>query len=357
MLYLILFFIVFAIALTVIYIIHRFKNLSYLKNMKESNNSTYRMTISVFCIALALALFIDFINTIIILLHFVLISLFVDLILKLFKKFTYDIKTLVAIVLTIVYLSYGFFAAYDVKKTTYNLTTNKNVSDIKIAQISDVHLGTTFDGKGFKNYVIEIEKQKPDLIVITGDFVDDDSTKKDLKIALESLKNVKTKYGVYYVFGNHDKGLMGTRDFDEKELRNEMEKNNIRILEDTTIELDDIIIVGRQDRSVSNRAPAYSLISNLNKDKYIVVLDHQPNDFDALSKTDADLVLSGHTHGGQMLPVGYIGLMIHANDKIYGLETRKNTNFIVSSGISTWAASFKTGAISEYVIINIKKSK
>ena len=357
MLYLALFFILLAIVLTIIYTIHRFKNLSYLKNMKETKNATYKLTISIFCIALAVALFLDFMNTIVILLHFVLISLIVDLILKLFKKCTYDIKTLVALALTIIYLSYGFFTAYDVKKTTYNLTTNKNINDIKIAQISDAHIGTTFDGKGFKKYIIEIEKQKPDLIVITGDFVDDDSTKKDLKVALEALKNVKTKYGIYYVFGNHDKGLMGSRDFSEKELRSEMEKNNVKVLEDATIELDDIIIVGRQDRSVSNRMPAYSLINNLNKDKYIVVLDHQPNDFEALSKTDADLVLSGHTHGGQMFPVGYIGLLIKANDKVYGLETRNNTNFIVTSGISGWGVGFKTAAISEYVIVNIKKSK
>ncbi len=356
MIYILLFFILLVIVLTIVYTIHRFKNLSYLKNMKETKNATYRLTISIFCIVLAVALFLDFMNTIVILLHFVLISLFIDLILKLFKKCTYDIKTLVAIIITVAYLSYGFFTAYDVKKTTYNLTTNKNVN-IKIAQISDAHLGTTFDGKGFKKYVEEIVEQKPDLIVITGDFVDDDSTKKDLKVALGAFKDVKIKYGVYYVFGNHDKGLMGSRDFNEKELREELEKNNVRILEDSVQELDNIVIVGRQDKSVSNRAPAYSLINNLDKDKYIIVLDHQPNDYEALAKTNADLVLSGHTHGGQMIPLGYIGLLMKANDKVYGLEKRKNTNFIVTSGISGWAVEFKTGAISEYVIVNIKKSK
>ena len=67
-----------------------------------------------------------------------------------------------------------------------------------------------------------------------------------------------------------------------------------------------------------------------------------------------DLVLSGHTHGGQLFPLGYIGLLMGANDEFYGLHQRENTNFIVNSGISDWAIDFKTGTFSEVGIIDIK---
>jgi hypothetical protein len=66
-----------------------------------------------------------------------------------------------------------------------------------------------------------------------------------------------------------------------------------------------------------------------------------------------DLVISGHTHGGQMFPLQLFELF-GANDQIYGIEERGNTTFIVSSGIADWEVKFKTLTVSEYVVIDIK---
>ena len=95
-------------------------------------------------------------------------------------------------------------------------------------------------------------------------------------------------------------------------------------------------------------------MKDLNKEKYLISINHQPNDYGNEENT-VDLVLSGHSHGGQMFPLAYIGLLTKANDEFYGLHKRGNTNFIVTSGISDWAVDFKTGAKSEYVVIQIKK--
>ncbi len=84
------------------------------------------------------------------------------------------------------------------------------------------------------------------------------------------------------------------------------------------------------------------------------MLDHQPNDYDNEAESGADLVLSGHTHGGQLFPLGLFGVLLGSNDKTYGIETRDNTTFIVNSGISDWAIKFKTGTKSEYGVITIK---
>ncbi len=357
MFYLLAFLIIICLFIILVTTIRKINRLSYFEKLKESNKKKY-ITVRAIIIALMCAsLGIDYINTIVVLTHFVLISLLVDLICLFLKKVTYDNKVLITLILTIIYMSYGLFSAYDVRKTAYNLSTDKEINDVRIAQITDAHLGTTFNGDGFKNYVLEIANQNPDMLVITGDLVDDSSKKEDLVKALSVFKNINLKYGVYFVFGNHDKGYGNSRDFTESELREELEKNNVRILEDMTVELgDDIILVGRQDKSVSNRKKASELINDLDKNKYIIVLDHQPNDYDALKETNADLVISGHTHGGQLIPLGLVGLMIKSNDKVYGLEKINNTNFIVSSGISSWAVKFKTGTFSEYVIIDVKKS-
>ena len=97
-------------------------------------------------------------------------------------------------------------------------------------------------------------------------------------------------------------------------------------------------------------------MAGLDKTKYAVVLDHQPNDFDAETAAGADLVLCGHTHGGHIFPAGQIGLVMGANDAIYGASKRSDTSFVVTSGISGWAIPFKTGTFSEFVVIDLIKS-
>ena len=95
------------------------------------------------------------------------------------------------------------------------------------------------------------------------------------------------------------------------------------------------------------------LMKGIPSDSYNIVLDHEPNDYDSEAAANADLVVSGHTHGGQLFPVTYVGEWFGINDATYGYERRKNTDFIVTSGISDWEILFKTGTKSEYVIINI----
>ena len=88
---------------------------------------------------------------------------------------------------------------------------------------------------------------------------------------------------------------------------------------------------------------------------YSIVLDHQPRDYAAETASNVDLVLSGHTHGGQMIPLMQLIRRFHiVDDNVYGLERRENTDFIVTSGISDWAIQFKTGCRSEYVIIDVQ---
>ena len=109
------------------------------------------------------------------------------------------------------------------------------------------------------------------------------------------------------------------------------------------------------DKSNQNRKSITDLVKNLNPEKYLISINHQPNDYDN-ETNNVDLVLSGHSHGGQMFPLAYLGKLTKANDEFYGLHMRGNTNFIVTSGISGWAADFKTGTKSEYVIVEIKKT-
>ena len=69
------------------------------------------------------------------------------------------------------------------------------------------------------------------------------------------------------------------------------------------------------------------------------------------------MLLSGHTHGGQLFPLAYINTSISRNDMVYGFEQKGNTSFIVSSGISEWGFGFRTGCRSEYVVIDVESAE
>lgn len=264
-----------------------------------------------------------------------------------------------ALAATIIYLSVGWALAHNVWVTSYDLKTDKAGGEMRVVMFADSHVGTTFDGAGLEKQVEKMNGLSPDVVVIAGDFVDDDTDKEDMIAACRALGKLETKYGVFLSFGNHDKGYYDSRGYDGDELKAELTKNGVRVLEDETVLIDDrFYIVGRKDRSeverAGGRADIAALCDSIDRDKYVLVIDHQPNDYDAEATAKVDLVLSGHTHGGQLFPVNYVGEWLGMNDRTYGYERREQTDFIVTSGISDWALKFKTGTKSEIVVVNIK---
>lgn len=327
--------------------------------IKKIDNKLLQWLITLIPFIIILVVF-NYMNAFVIFIHLAIFFLISDLIVYLIKKiwkkeFKFYLSGIIAISLTIVYLSIAAFIDYNVVETKYTITTNKNISDFKIVLLSDSHIGTTFDGDGFYKHMEKISEIESDILVIDGDFVDDDTKKADMIKACEGLGLAKPKYGVYFIYGNHDRGYFNNRDFNVHDLASELEKNNVKILEDEIIELDNIILIGRKDKSNKNRKPITELVKDLDKNKYLISINHQPNDYDN-EMNNVDLVLSGHSHGGQMFPLAYLGTLSNANDESYGLHKRGNTDFIVTSGISGWAVDFKTGAKSEYITVEIKKA-
>ena len=118
---------------------------------------------------------------------------------------------------------------------------------------------------------------------------------------------------------------------------------------------DKIYIIDRKDYENRNRTSINDLVKDLDDNKFKIVMDHQPVDYNNEIKSEIDLVLSGHTHGGQLFPITYLNTTLSDNDLVYGYEKRKNNNFIVTLGISDWEIKMKRGCKSEYVIINVLK--
>ena len=354
-------FLVMIIIVLVLIVLFDAKIFRKLKLMDKISNNKIRFIVSFLPIVIILFLF-NYVNAVVIFIHLAIFYLISIIILKLLnkllkKEYTINMISVLAIILTTIYLGIGAYLDYHVFETHYTIDTTKELGqeNLRIIQISDSHIGTTFDGNGFYKHMEKISKINSDLFVITGDFVDDDTTKEDMIRSCEALSLISSKYGVYYIYGNHDRGYFNYRNFSEKDLINELEKNNVIILKDEVKEINDYIyLIGRDDKTNTKRKTIDSLIEKLDSSKFIIDLNHQPNDYDN-EQNKVDLVLSGHSHGGQLFPLGYIGLLMGSNDEFDGIHKRENTTFIVNSGISDWAIDFKTGTYSEYVIVDIKK--
>ncbi|MCR4806797.1 MAG: metallophosphoesterase [Lachnospiraceae bacterium] len=260
-----------------------------------------------------------------------------------------------SLIICAIYLTYGYINCRHVTVTEYDLKTDKDVGKLKAAVFADSHIGTTFDADGFSRHMDDMMKHSPDIVLIVGDFVDDSTKKSEMIRACKVLGKLDPKYGVWYVFGNHDRGYYSgdADDFDGDDLVNALEQNHVHVLKDETALIDNrFYLVGRED-SGRDRMDIGGLTGNLDPGKYTIVLDHEPTDYDNEAAAGVDLVLSGHTHGGQVWPVTYVGEWFDINDATYGYERRDKTDFIVTSGISDWEILFKTGTKAEYLILNI----
>lgn len=134
--------------------------------------------------------------------------------------------------------------------------------------------------------------------------------------ACQALGQMKLKYGVYFAYGNHDEGYFNNRDFSADDLKKALLSNGVHVMEDSYELVEDkFYIVGRLDKTLSkDRLHIDELLEDLDENKYIIVMDHEPNDYRNEAESSADLVISGHTHGGQLMPINYLGQWFGLND-------------------------------------------
>ena len=254
-------------------------------------------------------------------------------------------------------LIYGFFNMNHVIKTEYLLKTEKNLGDYKVVLITDTHYGTIQDTEVLKNKIEEINAQNPDIVVLGGDIVEEGTSKEQMQEVFQILGGITNHYGIYYVYGNHDRQpYTQNRSFTNEELEHAITENGIVILEDDYVEIrDDLVIAGRGDAAwgnVSGRASTEEILDGIDREKYIILADHQPVEAEENGRQGVDLEISGHTHAGQVWPVGVLSEL--AGVLNYGEYQKGDCKVIVSSGFTGWGYPIRTEAHCEYVVINIE---
>jgi len=244
----------------------------------------------------------------------------------------------------------GTFNAYSPVVRPYEVTVAKNAGSrkqLRIAMASDMHFGTLSGRAHARRLVAKINELKPDLILLPGDIIDDDPKAFMKKGIGDILKELHAPLGVYGVLGNHEYYGKQIPVFLE-----EMKRINIEMLLDETVMIDDsFYLVGRRDKTDRQRESFQQLTSSLRHEIPIIAMDHQPSDLQNAEESRVDLLLSGHTHRGQMAPNHLFTKKLFEVD--WGYLRKNQMHVIVSSGFGFWGPPLRLGSRSEIIEIDV----
>lgn len=248
-------------------------------------------------------------------------------------------------------LSYGTYQAYNPVVREYSIDIPKKVEGLEslnVIMASDMHFGLMSGRAHARRMVREINALKPDLVLYPGDIIDDDLNAYVNRGFGGILKQVEAKYGVYATLGNHD-----TNPGSMEELIRELEDSGMHVLYDQSVTIDNrFTLIGRKDKTDRNRASLEELVQGTDVSLPLILLDHQPYELDRARENGIDLMLSGHTHRGQIAPAQFITRLIYEND--WGHLIKGGFDSVVSSGYGFWGPPIRTGSRSELVQLHIR---
>ena len=276
----------------------------------------------------------------------------------------------VVVACAVVTCLYGIFNARNIKVNEYSVTVNKSCGSdkhLKAVLVADLHMGYAIGVDHITNMVEKINQQDADIVIIAGDIFDNSYDGMDDPEGIKAqLKSIKSKYGVYAVYGNHDideKILMGfTFDWGGKQLHSEkmtnfMKECNIKLINDESVLInDEFYLVGRRDTDKpgtedGTRAEISELTKDLDKTKPIFVLSHEPDELQKTADAGADIDFSGHTHDGQLFPGNLtIGLFW---ENPCGMIKKDNMYSIVTSGVGVYGTFMRVGTDAEICSVDI----
>lgn len=255
-----------------------------------------------------------------------------------------------ALLVTTGVLAYGYYTYKHPQLREVDIITDRLPAGslgLKIVGVSDVHLGLGTTRDDLRRYVDLINAQHPDIILISGDLIDNDVRPVDEAAMDEELNRLHATYGIYMVPGNHE--YLSGIDACKRFIRG---RTNIHLLMDSVATLPDgIRIVGRDDRTNTARKTLPELMNRIDTVVPIIVLDHQPTDLTQAERAGVDLIFCGHTHHGQVWPLNLATDRLF--DVAYGYTRRGRTNIYVSSGLSLWGPPFRIGTRSELVVFRL----
>lgn len=259
------------------------------------------------------------------------------------------IQFMISSSLSIIIAFYGYFEAKDIRIERHTIRTPKVSERIRIVQVSDVHIGLIIRAERVKKIADMVKKEKPDIVVSTGDLVDGQIN--SLSGISDILSEINPGYGKFAITGNHEfyAGLDQAIEFTEK--------SGFRVLRGEGITLPASINIAGVDDPAGKAYGNYiyvserDLLSSLPRKKFTILLKHRP-----VVERDSiglfDLQLSGHTHKGQIFPFSILTWLyypVHAGS----MNVTDNSYLYVSRGTGTWGPPIRFLSPPEIAVIDI----
>lgn len=248
----------------------------------------------------------------------------------------------IAVLMSALFVCAGIHYRHKQRVAIYLDSNGRIGQPLTLVMASDLHIGYHNRRSDLARWVDLINAEKPDLVLIAGDIIDYSFRPVIEEDMAAEFRRIKAP--VYACLGNHEY-IAGEPDAEKF-----YSDAGINLLIDTAVTLNDITIIGRDDRSNRNRKKLDDF--NINDSNYTILLDHQPYHLEEAEQCGIDFQLSGHTHRGQVWPLSWITDMLY--ECSWGIHQRGTTSYYVSSGLGIWGAKYRIGTQSEYVVAKIK---
>ncbi|MEG1089145.1 MAG: metallophosphoesterase, partial [Bacteroidales bacterium] len=303
-------------------------------------------------------------------LPFVFLTTLVIFLFSYFKVFSrsFGIKIFyVMSVIAFLLLAYGRYTFYNINYKMYNLSfldtvaksENAKCGSMKIVAVSDLHLGNYINRDNLKRFVDSINASNPQIVLFVGDIIDNELFPLIRQQMEKEFIKLKAPLGKYIVFGNHESYGSSSKE----DVADYYRQCGLTVLRDSAVLVDSLFyLVGRDDKGHGKsvrKSTDYIIkksIKDYNNNIPIIVLDHCPATFKEWNNREhieykPFLVLSGHTHNGQIFPFNKIVKNMYPH--YYGQFFEDDVNYITTSGLGQWGPKFRLGTNSEIVVINL----
>ena len=235
---------------------------------------------------------------------------------------------------------------------SYESRCDKLEQNRRIVLLTDLHIGYFVGRRHIRRIVRQVSALHPDLVLIAGDLFNGGGTEECTEpsgIAAE-LAQMESASGTYAVTGNHDP------DPSDKSFQAFLRQAGIRLLEDEVCSAAGIQLIGRNTRTKPRRT-LKELMEQTDPGRVSVVLDHDPIGIGEARAEQADYVLCGHTHKGQVFPLNLFVRFLYRKDEDWGMTESGSTTSVVSAGAGFFSMPMRVGSDSEVVCIDLKAGR